>query len=148
MKDFISRSTQNKLNKNGYVFITLFVGNREKVFGEIHNGEMIINELGKIVEVEWQNIFENRNDLSIDEYIILPNRFYGIVQVCESAGLFQSKIPRVIAEFKSRSSQLIHESGLEHFEWQKSFMEKKIKDEGELNKIREYIFYSPMNMEE
>lgn len=37
----------------GLYFITVCTKNREHYFGEICNGEMILNDLGSFVQLEW-----------------------------------------------------------------------------------------------
>ena len=64
---------------NGYYFITICTKDREHFFGEIENGEMVLNEYGKIVQEEWEKSFEIRKELFCDTYIIMPNPIHGIV---------------------------------------------------------------------
>ena len=37
----------------GFYFVTVCSRGRQPIFGEIINGEMILNELGKIIQEEW-----------------------------------------------------------------------------------------------
>jgi hypothetical protein len=64
---------------NGIYFITLVTHNRECNLGEIVNGEMILSAFGKIVDIEWIKSFKIRNELFLDEYIIMPNHLHAIV---------------------------------------------------------------------
>ena len=64
---------------NGYYFVTICTKDREHFFGEIENGEMILNEYGKIVQEEWEKSFEIRKELFCDAFIIMPNHIHGIV---------------------------------------------------------------------
>ena len=63
----------------GAYFVTLCTQNRECLFGEIVNGEMILNEYGKIVEQCWFNLPNYYNNIVLDAYIIMPNHFHGII---------------------------------------------------------------------
>lgn len=38
-----------------------------------------MNEIGKIVELEWLKSAEIRNEIEIDNYVIMPNHMHGIV---------------------------------------------------------------------
>lgn len=62
-------------------FITFNNADRECYFGEIHNGEMILNDFGKIANDEWLKSFEMRQELFLDEYIIMPNHIHAIIKL-------------------------------------------------------------------
>ena len=66
---------------NGAYFITICTHNREHYFGEIINGEMILNELGRIVETEWMKTIEIRPDMNLEfgEFVVMPNHFHAII---------------------------------------------------------------------
>ena len=66
---------------NGYYFITIVTQNRECNLGEINNGNMVLSDWGKIVENEFLKSFEIRNELFLDEYIIMPNHLHTIVEL-------------------------------------------------------------------
>ncbi len=57
---------------NGIYFITLVTQNRECILGEIVDEKMKFSDFGNIVENEWLKSFEIRNELFLDEYIIMP----------------------------------------------------------------------------
>jgi len=66
-------------SSNAMYFITLVTQNRECNLGEIKNSEMILSDYGKIIETEWLKSFDIRNELLLDEYIIMPNHLHAIV---------------------------------------------------------------------
>ncbi|QAA80610.1 hypothetical protein EI546_02190 [Aequorivita sp. H23M31] len=63
----------------GRYFITLVYQNRVCNLGAIVNGNMILSDFGKIVRDEWLKSFEIRNELFLDEYVIMPNHIHAIV---------------------------------------------------------------------
>lgn len=69
---------------NGCYFITLVTQNREYHLGIIKNGEMELSDFGKIVETEWHKSFKIRNELFLDDYIIMPNHLHAIVVLKKS----------------------------------------------------------------
>jgi REP element-mobilizing transposase RayT len=69
---------------NGIYFITTVTQNRECNLGRINNGEMIFSDFGKIVDDEWLKSFEMRDELFLDEYIIMPNHLHAIVLLKKS----------------------------------------------------------------
>ncbi len=68
-------------SQEGLYFITICVQNRKCLFGEIDNGEMILNIFGQIAAEEWENSENIRNNLRIHEYIIMPNHIHGIIEI-------------------------------------------------------------------
>lgn len=69
----------------GAYFVTICAWQRECLFGEIINGEMALNTIGRIVESTWCNLPEFFKNTSLDQYVIMPNHFHGIVNITESA---------------------------------------------------------------
>ena len=63
----------------GFYFITLVTQNRECMLGKIIDGQMVLSDFGKIVQTEWLKSFEIRQELFLDEYIIMPNHLHAIV---------------------------------------------------------------------
>lgn len=53
-------------------------------------------------------------------------------------------LSELIGAFKTTSSKLIHETGKTDFRWQKSYYDRIIRDEEELNRIRLYIINNPV----
>jgi hypothetical protein len=52
----------------GFYFITIVTQNRINLFGKIENGEMILNDAGKMVENQWLKLperFNNKNHTNI-----------------------------------------------------------------------------------
>jgi len=44
---------------------------------------MVLNEIGEIVQCEWLKTFELRPyiNLSMGEYVVMPNHFHGIIGI-------------------------------------------------------------------
>ena len=70
----------------GAYFITICTKNREHYFGEIENGEIILSEIGRIVEQEWLKTFDMRPDMNLQmgDYQVMPNHFHGIIIIGEN----------------------------------------------------------------
>jgi putative transposase len=54
-------------------------------------------------------------------------------------------LPTVIGSYKSAVSKRIHELGVMEFQWQKSYHDRIIRSEDELNNIQQYILNNPVN---
>ena len=64
---------------NGHYFITIVTHNRIPFFGNVVNGEIILNEMGKMVYNEFFKSFETRKELFLGEFILMPNHLHAIV---------------------------------------------------------------------
>ena len=64
---------------NGIYFITIVTQKMECILGEIMNGKMILSDYGEIVKNEWHKSFEIRQELILDEFVIMPNHLHAIV---------------------------------------------------------------------
>lgn len=73
-------------SKNNLYFITTCCQNRENFFCEIDNGEIILNSIGEIVEKQWLWLQEQYSYVFLDEFVIMPNHFHGILIIDSSVG--------------------------------------------------------------
>lgn len=74
----------------GMYFITMVTQNRECNLGEIisepQGGKMKLSDFGKIINDQWLMSFEMRNELFLDEYIIMPNHLHAILIMDKTDG--------------------------------------------------------------
>jgi len=68
---------------NGMYFFTICVQNKECLFGEVLDDEMILNEAGRMIECELNNLQGRFNNFELDEFIVMPNHFHGIISIDE-----------------------------------------------------------------
>ncbi len=68
-------------SQDGAYFVTICVQNKECLFGEIVDGEMYLNEIGKIIQKQWKQLPKRFSNIKLDEFIIMPNHFHGIVVI-------------------------------------------------------------------
>jgi REP element-mobilizing transposase RayT len=65
----------------GAYYITICTYERECMFGQIENGEMILNEQGKISNDEWLETFVIRKNTELDVFVVMPNHIHGIIVI-------------------------------------------------------------------
>jgi REP element-mobilizing transposase RayT len=65
----------------GLYFITICVQNRRHLFGNIENGNIILNDAGKMIDTEWKNLKNCFPNIKLHEYVIMPNHFHGILEI-------------------------------------------------------------------
>ena len=144
----------------GGYFVTICTRNSEYIFGKVVNGVMKLNKYGHVVEEEWRKTARLRKDVKIDVFMVMPNHFHGIVMINEDCRgtarrapiveLFGKPVigslPTIIRSFKSavaKQINIIHNSpGISV--WQRNYYEHVIRNENELNLIRQYILYNPL----
>lgn len=64
---------------SGFYFITICCYQRECLFGNIIDSQMILNNFGELVKEEWLKSAEIRKEIQLGEFVIMPNHFHGIV---------------------------------------------------------------------
>ena len=149
-------------------FVTVCTKNREHLFGEIINGEMRLNELGEFVEIEWENSIELRPDMNLlmDEYVVMPNHFHGIIIIgknqyndrrdamhCVSTntnkfGPQSKNLASVMRGFKSAVTTFARKNGDSDFQWQSRYHDHIIRNNKSFERIHHYIVNNPRKWEE
>jgi len=145
--------------KPGAYFITICTYNRVPIFGNITHPVMVLSEFGKLVQQEWTRTVEIRNRIELDDFMVMPNHFLGIIMAkgtmhcaptVEQFGKpISNSIPTIIRGFKSAVTVRINaircSPGLPV--WQRNYYEHIIRDDNDLNTIRQYIRANPENWE-
>jgi len=139
----------------GAYFVTLCVKHRESLLGHILDGKMRMNEVGRIVEDCWRWLCGQYEYVSLDEWIVMPNHLHRVVLIVDKCrggsrtaptNVVRKPLGRLIGTFKTISTKRINEmcdtSGISF--WQRNYYEHIIRNENELNNIREYIRYNPL----
>ena len=147
-------------SQEGYYFVTVCTKNRECYFGKIIHGEMELSKIGLIAHKYWNEIPKHFDNVILDEMVIMPDHLHGIVVVnnnnnnlrcrgvaCNAPTGISPKpksLPTIIRSFKSAVSNLSHKNQIPHFQWQRNYYEHIIRNENELNRIRQYIRNNPL----
>jgi len=71
-------------SQEGLYFITICTYNHKRLFGSIENGEMVLGEYGKIVHNECLRTGEMRKNITLNEFVIMPNHMHGIIEINDS----------------------------------------------------------------
>jgi REP element-mobilizing transposase RayT len=68
----------------GACFITICTHNKECIFGNVVDGEMVLNKCGKVVQEELDRSAKIRREIELDTFVVMPNHIHGIVVIVES----------------------------------------------------------------
>jgi len=188
-------------------FVTICAQNRVCLFGDVVNGDIRLNDAGRMVEKWWSELNHKFPAVQTDEFIVMPNHVHGIVAlvlavgadlcVCppdtrvrapdphdcpdddrsnmgKHIGLPQrihetnagadvhtdtgahvgAPLPGIVQWFKTMTTnEYIHgvkQFGWPRFDkrlWQRNYYEHIIRNEDDLNRIREYIVNNPLKWE-
>ena len=152
----------------GAYFITVCTHNRECLFGEVKDGEMISNDAGRMIEKWYRELPKKFDGIALDEYIIMPNHIHYIIEnigpvgadlcVCprnaDAGEPVCSPLPKIVQWFKTMTTneyiQNVKENGWQSFNgklWQRNYYENIIRNDDELNQMREYILQNPPRWE-
>lgn len=142
---------------SGYYFLTILTKDRKHYFGKVIDGKLINNSFGEIVIDEWLQTKLIRNNVELDEWILMPNHFHGILIInCQEnlssnkdnlTGLKSKSLGAIIGQFKSITTKRIRKVGLNEFSWQPRFYEHIIRNDTALMNIRKYIQLNPLKWE-
>ncbi len=134
------------------------------LFGHIIDGEMVLNEVGRMVTDIWAGIPSHFPNVELGEFVVMPNHIHGIISITVGArhavplqeGTIESygkpvsgSLPTIVRSFKSATTRTFHEfsGNLEKHLWQRSYYEHVIRNEREYRAIYDYILANPMNWE-
>ena len=73
------RLSRYDYSRSGYYFVTICCHRRQYLFGEIIDGVMQLNQYGEIVAETYRWLSRRYPYLMLDEWIIMPNHFHGIM---------------------------------------------------------------------
>ena len=144
-------------------FITLCAKNREPLFGRILNKIVELSPAGQAVAEEWLRTPSIRPGIQLDEWIVMPDHFHAILFM--DAGIHrengdvgahrcapEDKLHRpsrtlgfLIAQFKATTTRQINEMRGTPGQkvWQRGYNDRIIRNEVELDKLRDYIRNNP-----
>jgi REP element-mobilizing transposase RayT len=139
----------------GGYFVTIVTQNRECLFGDIVEGEMVLNRLGEILSFTWNDLPNHNQNIKLDEFSIMPNHIHGIIIIVgagsEPAPTLKKShgLPEIVRQFKTFSAKRINKQrcAAGTAVWQRNYYEHVVRDETDLNSIREYIVNNPKKWE-
>jgi putative transposase len=148
-------------SQRGAYFVTICTRNRECLFGDIADGEMGLNEYGRIARESWEWLSRQYGYIDIDEWVVMPNHLHGILIVnadcrggsqCKGGSrtaptetIKRKSLGRLIGAFKTVSSKQINQTRNTpgHPVWQRNYYEHIIRSEEEMDRICQYIIDNP-----
>ncbi len=155
-------------------FVTICTYKRQCVLGHIIEGEMQMNELGRIVEECWLAIPDHFPNVVLGEHVVMPNHIHGVIEVCETNPNTRrgkaclaptgSKLDNtdvniakpgkpipgslgiIIGSFKSAVTKRVNDirGNSDTPFWQRNYFEHGIRSNTSLEQIQKYIKMNPL----
>ncbi len=140
----------------GAYFVTIVVHGRERLFGEIINEEMRLNDFGKIANECWCAIPEHFPFVELGAYVIMPNHVHGIIIINgRGAAMLRpynnphkfnvkpGSLGAIVRSYKSAVSYRLNKELNATGVWQRNYYEHIIRNEKEMDNIWRYIEANP-----
>ncbi len=137
----------------GTYFLTVVTHNRKCYFGNIEREEMCLNPAGRMLDLWWRELVKKFPGVELHEYCIMPNHFHAIVMLHEGDGPAGSRpdLQAVVQWYKTMTTNAyilgVRNQGWQPFAgtlWQRSYYDHIIRDEADLQRVREYIVNNPL----
>lgn len=148
----------------GAYFVTISTHQGKPLFGDVADGVMMLNEYGGIVRACWEAIPEHFPDVETDAFVVMPNHVHGVIVIHEHSvrarhartgaaccprterpGVAAGSLGAIVRSFKSACTKHINAMrGTPGAPvWHRNYYERVIRNERELNAIRQYILDNP-----
>ncbi len=146
--------------QDGVYFITICTRGRRLFFED--------PALKMIAEDCWKRIPAHHLGVSIDEWVVMPNHLHGLVSFIGQGRGVQLNAPTtsrdltrrhsvispragtlsvVVRTYKAAVTTRCRRTGFFDFGWQRNYYEHIVRDEDDLNHVRQYIVDNPLQWE-
>ena len=174
----------------GAYFVTICTFERVLLFGNVVDGEMRLNETGRIVQQVWVGLADRFVAAHLDTFVVMPNHVHAVVMLTEGEGAMNHAptdvgggvgaqfiaprtadmgahplsdepmaagvtnegvmnhaptIGQIVRALKAVSARRVRQVANDSFAWQRNYYEHVVRNEAELNRIRQYIADNPGN---
>ena len=158
----------------GAYYVTIVAWQRECLFGEVVNKEMVLSKFGLVAKQQWEKLPKRFPNIELGAYMIMPNHMHGIIEIINDRGTAESltnldgessrraptkeqyqkpvkgSIPTIIRSYKSAVSYRINlMRGTDGVPvWQRNYYEHVIRNETDLQNKTDYIESNPLLWDE
>ena len=151
--------------QSGAYFITIVTQNRACLFGHMADGKMVLNDAGMAAQNCWLEIPNHYPNVTLDEFVIMPNHVHGIIVINVGANNHSPKqnhspiqssqfrspsqtIGSIVRGFKIGVTKWFRQNTDVYDVWQRNYYEHIVRNDDELNAIRQYIINNPLKWQE
>jgi len=152
----------------GFYFVTICIDDGQYQFGNVVNKKMYLSSIGEIVQKCWLEIPKHYPNIVLNEFVVMPNHVHGIIEIIvqrsvraqnlepvhdllPSQNEFQHIIPKslgsIIRGFKIGVTKWCRKNNHEYFKWHRDFYDHIIRENDDIDDIRQYIKNNPADWE-
>ena len=111
------------------------------------------NDTGQSVAAAWEWLATRYPHVKLDEYVVMPNHLHGIIAIADTgrggsrtAPTVRKPLGRLVAAFKTVATKQLNlvQGTPGQLLWQRNFYERVIRNDDEMDRVREYIIGNPM----
>jgi len=169
-EEFGRHSTRLKgydYSQAGAYFVTIVSYGRECLFGDVVEGVMRVNALGRIVQESWDEIPVHFPNTQVNPFITMPNHVHGIVLIFDDirrGTIYRAptthtptqqiekfgkptigSLPTIIRTFKGSVTRCAGRDLDSGNIWQRNYYEHIIRNQADYERIAGYILDNPLN---
>jgi REP element-mobilizing transposase RayT len=147
----------------GAYFVTVCVNRRRCILAHIRDENVVLSRVGAVVQRCWEDVPNHFSAVELDAFVIMPNHLHGILVLHGRGVQLNAPTPGtpvrrgkhaaispkrntlsvIIRTFKAAVTTQCGKNRHPSFKWQRNYYEHIIRNEAELNRIRQYILYNP-----
>ncbi|TMG03749.1 MAG: transposase [Chloroflexi bacterium] len=122
---------------SGVYFLTICTYDRESV--------LVPDTLKQTLLAEWSALSERFPTARPDEFVVMPNHVHGVLMLNEDEASARVPLGQVVSAFKSLSAINCNRilGRADRPFWQRNYYERIVRNEAELNRVRQYIRDNP-----
>ena len=137
--------------QGGVYFVTVCTERRALLFGDVVDGTMRANDVGRMVEVTWHETVLRSTTIASDAFQLMPNHVHALVVIAGVADSAPStSLADFIGRFKSMSTRLYGDrlragrpTAPRCRLWQRNYYEHLIRNDMSRDRILRYIAANP-----
>ena len=139
----------------GAYFVTLCTCNRTCLFGSVVDGEVILTKAGKVAHEKMHHIPGHwHGKVELDAFVVMPNHVHAILVLCGTFPPAQKPsnalptLGQIVGSYKSGVSRRVRQQIPELCVWQGRYHDHIIRNETDLNRMRDYVLHNPARWQE
>lgn len=141
----------------GTYYVTICTMGRACLFGDVRDGEVVLNDAGVVIDSWWRTIPNRFDGIWLDALVVMPNHLHGIIALGADPTAIDNAntLGDIIGWFKNRTVNDyglgVRTLGWPRYNgklWQTSYYEHIIRSDAALERIRRYIDNNPANWAE
>ena len=128
-------------------FVTVVTKNRTCLFGDVVDGEMLLNDAGRMIQEQYLHLEQSMDGLECMDFVVMPNHFHALVDINKESII---DLPLVMKNFKGITTNLyskgVKDYGWSRYDgtlWQKGYWDDIVWNRRMFEFIQHYIYLNP-----